>query len=455
MDKKYQVFVSSTYEDLKQERSAVIAALLKAGFIPTGMEYFTATSKTQWEVIEEIIPQCDYYIVIVAGKYGSIEPVSGISYTEKEYDLAISSGVPAIGFLFKDISKLTFENVEEKEEVRTKLNAFREKVKKHLCDFWTNKDNLANVVTNSLNAEIKKNPRIGWVKADKISEQKNVEEVNAFLNTIVDLHICHSIFSFDTNDTIEERMTVSLQWGDIVAKVCGLMSVPLTYQGAKEEISSLWNGVVESDVLLIINTLVSKGILEAGSESVEGLGVQNYCTVTSYGHQVLADYLTKNNSELALRDRKMLVRLMENFSTRLMDNYLIDGPYMVEHDLLTSFEACEAIVSASSFTLYGETINNLWNPFYESWKEAMNHGEWYESFDVYRYKFHGLQHDIFVTNNDEKNFNHLTDNRNKLQRLYHDFICYVKDTCKLNVEETSKKFEQEMLKMKHQFKVKQ
>lgn len=452
MDKKYQVFVSSTYEDLKEERASVISTLLKNGFIPTGMEYFTATSKTQWEVIEEIIPQCDYYIVITAGKYGSIEPTSGISYTEKEYDLAISSGVPAIGFLYKDIKKLPFEKVEEKEEVRVKLEAFHEKVKTHMCDFWTNKDNLATAVSNALNTEVKNNPRIGWVRSDKINRQDNTEEVLAFLNSIVDLHICHSSFSFDDNDTIEERMTVSLQWGDIVEKVCGLMTVPLTYHGAKEEISNLWNGVIDSDVQLIINTLVSKGILEAGSESVEGLGVQNYCTVTAYGHQVLADYITKNNSELALRDRKMLVRIMENFSTRLMDNYLIDGPYFVEHDLLSSFEACEAIVSASSFTLYGETINNLWNPFYGCWKEAMSHGEWYESFDVNRYKFHGLQHDRFVTNNDEKNFNHLMDNRNKLQRLYHDFICYVKDTCKLNVEETSNKFEQEMLKLKIRFK---
>lgn len=451
MDKKYQVFVSSTYEDLKEERASVISNLLKNGFIPTGMEYFTATSKTQWDVIEEIIPQCDYYIVIVAGKYGSIEPKTGISYTEKEYDLAINSGVPAIGFLYKDIKKLPLEKVEENEEVRERLNVFREKVKNNLCDFWTNKDNLANVVTSSLNAEVKKTPRIGWVRADKINEHGNTDDVISFLNTIIDLHICRSSFSFDDNDTIVEKATVSLQWGEIVEKVCGLMSVPLTYQGAKEEISNLWNGVVDADVQLIINTLVSKGILDAGSESIEGLGVQNYCTITSYGHHVLAEYLTKNNTELALRDRKMLVRIMENFSTRLMDNYFMDGPTFIEHDLLSSFEACESIVSASSFTLYGETINGLWNPFYECWKEAMSHGEWYESFDVQRYKFHGLQHDRFVSNNDEKNYNHLMNNLNKLQRLYHDFICYVKDTCKVNVEETSNKFEQDILKMKSHF----
>jgi hypothetical protein len=197
MDKKYQVFVSSTYEDLKEVRSAVITTLLKAGFMPTGMEYFTATSKTQWEVIEKIIPQCDYYVVIVAGKYGSIEPVSGISYTEKEYDLAVSSGVPAMGFLYKDIENLKFKQVESEEGRKNKLKQFHEKIKSRMSDFWTNKDELATKVLASLHNEVVRNPRVGWVRANEVKCEANPILTSAELElrdkkTIAKLMSCFS-----------------------------------------------------------------------------------------------------------------------------------------------------------------------------------------------------------------------------------------------------------------------
>ncbi len=45
MDKKYQVFISSTYEDLKEERDQAIKAVLEMGHIPVGMEMFSAADE--------------------------------------------------------------------------------------------------------------------------------------------------------------------------------------------------------------------------------------------------------------------------------------------------------------------------------------------------------------------------------------------------------------------------
>lgn len=77
MDKKYQVFVSSTYEDLQEERKAVIEALLQMNCFPVGMEYFNAADDSQWDVITSLIDECDYYVLIVAGRYGSIDEATG------------------------------------------------------------------------------------------------------------------------------------------------------------------------------------------------------------------------------------------------------------------------------------------------------------------------------------------------------------------------------------------
>ena len=74
-------------------------ALLELDCIPAGMELFPAANDDQWTVIKEVIDECDYYIVIVAGKYGSVGR-DGISYTEKEYRYAIETNKPVLVFLW-------------------------------------------------------------------------------------------------------------------------------------------------------------------------------------------------------------------------------------------------------------------------------------------------------------------------------------------------------------------
>ena len=86
MDKKYQVFVSSTYEDLKLERQVAMSCLLDINCIPVGMEQLPASSLSQWEYIKKMIDMSDYYLLIVAGKYGSIDPEENISYVHKYLD---------------------------------------------------------------------------------------------------------------------------------------------------------------------------------------------------------------------------------------------------------------------------------------------------------------------------------------------------------------------------------
>src|SRR5712691_336415 len=98
MDKRYQVFVSSTFSDLQDERQEVMQALLELDCIPAGMELFPAANDDQWTLIKKVIDDCDYYIVVVGGRYGSIGS-GGLSFTEMEYRYALEHGKPVIGFL--------------------------------------------------------------------------------------------------------------------------------------------------------------------------------------------------------------------------------------------------------------------------------------------------------------------------------------------------------------------
>ena len=92
MDKRYQVFVSSTFEDLQEERKEVIQVLLESDCIPAGMELFQASDDDQWTLIKNVIDDCDYYLVIIGGRYGSTNK-DGISYTQMEYEYALKKGI--------------------------------------------------------------------------------------------------------------------------------------------------------------------------------------------------------------------------------------------------------------------------------------------------------------------------------------------------------------------------
>lgn len=109
MEKRYQVFVSSTYEDLQEERREVMQALLELDCIPAGMELFPASSEDQWSLIKRVIDDCDYYLLIIAGRYGSTND-KGISYTQMEFEYALSTGKPIIAFCIKIQIKLKVGN---------------------------------------------------------------------------------------------------------------------------------------------------------------------------------------------------------------------------------------------------------------------------------------------------------------------------------------------------------
>lgn len=179
MEKRYQIFISSTFADLEAERKGIMEAIIELNCFPAGMEMFPATDTEQFEYIKSIIDESDYYIVVIAGRYGSIAE-DGISYTEKEFDYAIAKGIPVLAFVKKDIENLPGSKIEKESVKREKLDKFRKKaLEGRMGRFWDNPDELKYVIHSSLSKEFKIHPRIGWIKAneDIDSIQKITEEV--------------------------------------------------------------------------------------------------------------------------------------------------------------------------------------------------------------------------------------------------------------------------------------
>jgi len=187
MEKKYQVFVSSTYLDLLDERREVIQTLLELDCIPIGMELFPAADDDQWTFIKSVIDDCDYYVLILAGRYGSCSE-SGVSYTEMEYRYALETGKPIISFLHEDIGNIPSKFTDQEPNLSKKLQQFRSLTQKKLCKFWKTPTELAGIVGRSIVQLKKRSPAIGWVKADLVPDEGATQEILRLKNEIEKLN---------------------------------------------------------------------------------------------------------------------------------------------------------------------------------------------------------------------------------------------------------------------------
>ncbi len=178
IDRKYQVFVSSTYEDLQTERQEVMHALLELDCIPSGMELFPAANEDQWTLIKGVIEDCDYYMVIIGGRYGSIGQ-NGLSYTEMEYRYAVELGKPIIAFLHKDPGIIAKNKSEKSHEGQQKLEEFRKMAQQKVVKYWENAKDLGSVVSRSLIVLQRTHPGTGWVRGDQVpSKEASIEILN-------------------------------------------------------------------------------------------------------------------------------------------------------------------------------------------------------------------------------------------------------------------------------------
>lgn len=177
MDKRYQVFVSSTFTDLEEERKHVIQTLMEMDCIPAGMELFPAIDEAQWEFIQKIIDDCDYYLLIIGGRYGSVAE-DGLSYTEKEFDYALSKGLRVVVLVHENPETLPLAKSEKDSELREKLKAFIDKASTgRLRKTWTTAKDLPGLVALSMGRTIKTYPAIGWIRANQTSNESDLREL--------------------------------------------------------------------------------------------------------------------------------------------------------------------------------------------------------------------------------------------------------------------------------------
>jgi hypothetical protein len=178
MQKKYQVFISSTFRDLVEERRDTLKSVLDMGHIPSGMEIFPAADVEQFEYIKKIIDECDYYVLIVGARYGSVDE-AGVSYTEKEYRYAVSQKKTVLAFIHNDVGSIPTNKTDVDQTLQTKLALFRNEVASgRLVQFWAGGEDLKAKVIISLHKAMGEYPAIGWMRADVAASEDLLAQIN-------------------------------------------------------------------------------------------------------------------------------------------------------------------------------------------------------------------------------------------------------------------------------------
>ena len=182
------MFVSSTYLDLKAERQAAVEAILQAGHIPAGMELFAAGDESQWETIKQWIDESDVYMLLLGERYGSLDPATGKSYTQLEYEYALRSGKRAFALVMNDSwvhHKYTTAGRAASDDHRAEHKAFKELVLTRMSSFVGDENGIKVSVFGSLRSIESDMSLGGWVRtAELVDSQALVVELRKSLEEL-------------------------------------------------------------------------------------------------------------------------------------------------------------------------------------------------------------------------------------------------------------------------------
>lgn len=183
LERRYEFFISSTFKDLQTERRFVQEEVIRRGHIPVGMELFDPGYEDQWNVIKKAIDGCDYYVVIIAARYGSVG-TDDVSYTEKEFEYAMRQKKPVIVYLLADdgMKEWNLEFGAEDTAAQERLASFRRRVAQHgIVNFWNDRADLKDIIRKTLFSWMERHPRPGWVRAEKYEEVGFKRDVYTYL----------------------------------------------------------------------------------------------------------------------------------------------------------------------------------------------------------------------------------------------------------------------------------
>lgn len=207
--KIYTAFVSSAFESLRDEREQVIRSLLDFRVLPIGQEHFTVTD---FRAIQEFIDESDYFILLLGGRYGSIDKETGLSWTEREYRYAIERSKPVLALICEDLAQLREADPATLTEDQQRQVVFCNELQ-HFARTVTEEFSIHTIVTHFISG-VPLNRCPGWVRVEILNEKERQawrEQNQAFDigGTWYHVHLNDKIRDYIRIGTVEIRQDFS------------------------------------------------------------------------------------------------------------------------------------------------------------------------------------------------------------------------------------------------------
>lgn len=121
------VFLSSTFEDMKEYRKAIIDRIIKRSMVPICMENWGANANKVTSVITDEVKKADIYLGIFGTRYGYVDENTNMSMTEIEYREALASNKPILVYIAKNAKDdiTTGDNSQKMLELLTEIEKER------------------------------------------------------------------------------------------------------------------------------------------------------------------------------------------------------------------------------------------------------------------------------------------------------------------------------------------
>ncbi|MBN1637450.1 MAG: DUF4062 domain-containing protein [Ignavibacteriales bacterium] len=197
-----RVFISSTWDDLQEERKVLEKALDRVLIAEKiCMEHFGSKPDTPYELCMKKIENAEILIGIYAHRYGSIPSGYSKSMIELEYQKAIKLKIPALIYIADPNTPILYDSIESVPQKKKQLTEFKHYLlNNHTISYFSNPHQLAWMVVVDLMNWLQENqpsqpkqqkisPIVGEVKAWFEAIEFNVEPLYKELENYCDLHI--------------------------------------------------------------------------------------------------------------------------------------------------------------------------------------------------------------------------------------------------------------------------
>ncbi|MDR2617828.1 MAG: DUF4062 domain-containing protein [Treponema sp.] len=221
MVKKYLVYISSTIDDLKNERRELVKLVTELGAIPVTMDAFSITDKTGQKLIKKAIEDCDYFLNVTAYKAG--EPVDTSYALETEFSWAEKRGVPVIALIIDEKARWKASKKEKNPQAAKALEKFKKRLTAVVHSAWTTQADLRQKAQSLLIQEMNLNPRAGWVPGTEAIEPAVANELSRLIRE---------------NESLKNR--IRMEGTDIASRVRDQMKQALKVLATNRVSLSFW-----------------------------------------------------------------------------------------------------------------------------------------------------------------------------------------------------------------------